>query len=163
MNKYILGIIALSGSVAQTSWAAESAEEKVALDKLPAPVARALKEHAGAATITNVSKEAEKGKTVYEATFKAKGRVHDLTVDAAGKLVSDEETVPFSEAPGVIRQAIEREFPGAKVEKFERIREGGRTNYEALLSGKNRREEIKFSDKGKVLERENKTGSKEKD
>jgi hypothetical protein len=89
--------------------------------------------------------------------------VHDVTVDEKGKLVSDEETIPASQAPKNIREAIEREFPGAKIEKFERIKEGGKTNYEALLSGGKKREEIKFSQDGKVLEREDKTGDKDKD
>jgi uncharacterized membrane protein YkoI len=149
-------------SAALASWAG-AAEENVTLDKLPAAAAKTLKEQAGDAKITNVSREKEGGHTVYEGTFTKKGRVHDVTVDEHGKLLSDEETVPISEAPAVVRAAIEREFPGGRIQKFERIKEGGKTNYEVLLSGKQKREEIKFDDKGKVLEREDKTHAKDKD
>jgi hypothetical protein len=36
-------------------------------------------------------------------------------------------------------------------------------SYEALISSKGKREEIKFDNKGKVLEREDKTHDKDKD
>ena len=164
MIKSSITIVALSASLCLPSWAAdEAAEQKVSLDTVPPAVAKSLKQHAGDAKITSISKEKEGEKTVYEGTYKAKGRVHDLTVDEKGKLVSDEETIPVSEAPPAIRAAIEREFPGAKIEKLERIKEGRKTSYEALLSGKNRREEIKFSADGKVLEREDKRGDKDRD
>ena len=163
MIKPSITFIALSASLCLSAWAAEDTEEKVSLDKLPPAVAKALKEQAGDDKITDLSKEKDDGKTVYEATFTRKGHVHDVTVDEAGKLLSDEETIPASEAPEVIRKAIEREFPGGKIEKFERIKEGGKTNYEALLSKDKKREEIKFSVDGKVLEREDHTGDKDKD
>src|SRR3954464_2079176 len=155
-------ITVLVVTVALSAWAG-AAEEKVSLDSLPAAAAKTLKEQAGDAKITNVSKEKEGSQTVYEGSFTKKGRAHDVTVDEKGKLLSDEETVPVSEAPAVVRAAIEREFPGGKIQKFERIKEGGKTNYEVLLSGKEKREEIKFDDKGKVLEREDKTHAKDKD
>jgi uncharacterized membrane protein YkoI len=142
---------------------ATAAEEKVNLDQLPAAAAKTLKEQAGEAKITNVSKEKENGHVVYEASFTKKGRAHDVTVDEKGKLVSDEEVVPVAEAPAAVRAAIEREFPGGKIQKFERIKEGAKTSYEVLVSGKNKREEIKFDDQGKVLEREDKTRAKDKD
>lgn len=156
-------IIAISASLCVSVLAAEDAEEKVSFEKIPAAAAKALKEQAGGEKITGLSKEKENGKTIFEATFKRKGRVHDVTVDEDGKLVSDEETIPVSEAPGVIHEAIEREHPGGKIEKFERITEGKKISYEALISSKGKREEIKFDSKGKVIEREDKTGSKEKD
>jgi uncharacterized membrane protein YkoI len=156
-------IIAISAMLSLPAWAAEGVEEKASLDTIPAAAAKALKEHAGAAKITNVSKEKENGKTVYEGTFTAKGRVHDVTVDDDGKLVSDEEVVPLSEAPAAVRAAIEKEHPGGKVQKFERIKEGGKVSYEALISSKGKREEIKFDSNGKVLEREDKTGEKDND
>ena len=166
MIKQTITIIALSAALCFSTWGAEekeSAEEKVSLDKIPAAAAKTLKEHAGDAKITNLSKEKDEGKTIYEATFKKDGRVHDVTVDEDGKLISDEEVIPLSEAPEAVRAALEKEHPGATVEKFERIKEGGKVSYEALVSGKGKREEIKFDEKGKVLEREDKTNDKDKD
>jgi uncharacterized membrane protein YkoI len=163
MIKHSITCIAFGVSLSFSGWCAEDKEEKASLDKLPAAVAKSLKGQAGSEKITNVSKEKDEGKTVYEGTFKRNGHVHDVTVDENGKLLSDEESIPASEAPKNILDAIEREFAGAKIEKFERIKEGGKTNYEALLSKGKKREEIKFSADGKVLEREDKTGASDKD
>lgn len=158
MNKQFLSLIVLTASLCAVAGAGE---EKVSIDKIPAAAAKALKEQAGDAKITNLSREKEEGKTVYEATFTRKSRVHDVTVNDAGKLLSDEEVVPVSEAPQAVRAAIEKELPGARILKFERIHEGGKVSYEALLSSKEKREEIKLDEKGKVLEREDKTHSKD--
>ena len=62
-----------------------------------------------------------------------------------------------------LREAIEKEHPGGKIDKLEKITKGGKISYEALISGKAKREEIKFDSKGKVLEREDKTGKKKDD
>lgn len=164
MKKLSITMIAVSASLCFAVQAAEKdVEETVSLDKIPAAAAKALKEQAGDANITNLSKEKAEGKLVFEATFTKKGRVHDVTVDENGKLVSDEEVIPLSEAPETVRAAIKKEAPDGKIVKFERIREGGKISYEALISTKSKREEIKFDDKGKVLEREDKTGTTEKD
>ena len=164
MIKPSMTIIALAAGLCFKAEAAdEDTETKVALGTIPAAAAKALKEQAGDAKITGLSKEKDEGKTVFEATFTKKGRVHDVTVDERGKLVSDEEVIPVTEAPKAVRAAMEKEAPGAKIEKLERIKEGGTVSYEALLSGKHKREEIKFDDKGKVLEREDKMRSKGKD
>jgi uncharacterized membrane protein YkoI len=155
-------IIILTAGLCLCAWpAAEGSETKVLLDKIPAAAAKALKEQAGDEKITNLSKEKDDGKTVYEATFTRKGRVHDVTVGEDGKLISDEETIPTSEAPKAVLAAIEKEAPGGKIEKLERIKEGGKVSYEALISAKGRREEIKFDAKGKVLEREDKGKGKD--
>ena len=164
MIKPSITIVVLSTALCFAGIAAEKdAEESVSLEKIPPAAAKALREHAGGAKITGVSQEKDEGRMVYEASFTSKGRAHDVTVDKAGKLVSDEEVVPIGEAPKAVKAAIEREIPGGKVEKFERIKEGGKVSYEELISAKGKREEIKFDSAGKVLEREDKTGKKEKD
>jgi uncharacterized membrane protein YkoI len=161
--KSSLTAMALIAGLSLAALAAEDKEEKVSLDKIPAAAANALKKQAGAEKITGLSREKDGSKIVFEATFKKDGHVHDVTVDEAGKLVSDEVTIATTEAPAVIRAAIEREHPGGKIEKLERITEGGKVSYEALVSGKGKREEIKFDSKGKVIERENKSGAKGND
>jgi len=166
MIKPIITIVAVSAGLSLSAWAAEvkeGVEEKVSLEKIPAPAAKTLKEHAGDAKITNLSREKDEGKIVFEASFKKNGRAHDVTVDEHGKLISDEEVVPLSEAPDAVRASLEKEHPGGKIQKFERIKEGGKVSYEALISSKSKREEIKVDSKGKVLEREDKTHDKDKD
>jgi len=142
--------------------AAEDAEQKVSLDKIPPAAAKAIKDLTGGVKITNLSKEKDEGKVVFEAQFSAKGHVHEVTVDEKGKLVSDEKVIEISEAPAPVQKAIEHEAAGGKVEKLERIDEGGKVSFEALIATKGKRTEIKFDGKGKELGRENK-GAKEND
>jgi len=123
---------------------------------------KAIKDLTGGAKITNLSKEKDEGKVVFEAQFSAKGHVHEVTVDEKGKLVSDEKVIEISEAPAPVQKAIEHEAAGGKVEKLERIDEGGKVSFEALIATKGKRTEIKFDGKGKELGRENK-GAKEND
>ncbi|MEA3207266.1 MAG: hypothetical protein QOE70_323 [Chthoniobacter sp.] len=156
-------ITTLSASICLSAFAAEDKEEKATLESIPEAAAKTLKAQAGGEKIKGVSKEKDEGRTVYEASFTKKGRAHDVTVDEAGKLISDEEVIPLEEAPGAVRAAIEKEHPGGKVDKLEKITEDGKVSYEALISGKKKREEIKFDSKGKVLEREDKTGAKKND
>jgi uncharacterized membrane protein YkoI len=99
MIKPSISFVTLSACLCLSAFSAEDQEEKVSLDKLSPTVAKALKEQAGKEKITALSKEKDEGKTVYEATFKREGRVHDVTVDEKGKLLSDEETIPASELP----------------------------------------------------------------
>lgn len=155
-------VLALCLSIS-TRAAEQNTEEKVTFENIPAAAAKALKEQAGGEKIKGLSKEKDEGKTVYEATFSRKGRVHDVTVSEDGKLVSDEETIPAAEAPKVVRAALEKELPGGKIEKMELIREDGKISYEALISAGDKRQEIKLDSKGKVLEREDKTREKKKD
>lgn len=158
-----LVIAALGGGFGLSAWAAEDKEEKVTLEKIPAAAAKAIKEAVGGERIQGLSKEKDKGKNVYEVSFHKGGRAHDLTVDESGKVVSDEEVIPVEEAPKNIREAIEKEHPGGKIEKLERITEGGKVDFEVLISGKGKREEIKFDSKGSVVEREDKSGKKGND
>lgn len=158
-----LTMILLSASLSVSACAAENAEKSVALDKIPAAAAKSLKERAGGAKITNLSEEKDEGKVVYEARFTARGHIHEITVDGSGKLMSDEQVIAVTESPDPVRAAIAKEAAGGKVDKLEHITEGGKVFYEALISTKGKREEVKFGRDGKVLARENKTGSKGND
>jgi uncharacterized membrane protein YkoI len=155
-----LTITLVSASLCVSAFAAENAEKTVTLDKIPAAAAKSLREHASGAKITNLSEEKDEGKMVYEARFSAKGHIHEITVDANGKLISDEQVIAVAESPDPVRAAIGKEAAGGKVDKLEHITEGGKVFYEALISTKGKREEVKFGRDGKVLARENKTGSK---
>jgi hypothetical protein len=142
---------------------AEDKEQKMTMETIPAAAAKAIKEQAGGAQITGVSKEEDEGKTVYEAKVNANGSVREISVDGDGKLVSDEQVIQLSEAPAAVRKAIEENTKGGKVEKLEKVTEGGKVTFEALVSGNAKREEIVFSPDGKVVEREDKTNEKDND
>jgi|GEM_PF-1155100 len=141
---------------------AEDKEKPVKLSEIPAAAATAIEKRVAGGQIVKVERDEEDGKVSYEARIKsAAGKISEVTVDATGKLLAVEDVIGLSEAPAAVRTAIEKETTGGKVEKLERVKEGGKTTYEALISARGKREEVVFSDTGKVTGRENKTGKKD--
>ena len=136
-------------------------EKVVPLSEVPAPVAAAFEKHAAGGKIVKVEQDEENGKITYEAQIKVKDAVSEVSVDAKGKLVSVEDVIPLAEVPAAVRAAIEKEAGEGKAEKVERVKEGGKTTYEAVIAAKGKREEVVFSETGKVVQRENKNGQKD--
>jgi hypothetical protein len=66
----------------------EAGDVKVKLADCPAAVQDTLKKEAGAGTIGNVEKDAEDGKTSYEADVTIDGKAWEIKVAEDGKLVS---------------------------------------------------------------------------
>ena len=62
-----------------------SAEQKIKVSDLPAAVQATVKAETANATVLGISKEAEKGKTVFEVETKVGSKTRDFVVDAAGK------------------------------------------------------------------------------
>ena len=139
---------------------AVDAEKIIPMSRLPEAAAHAIEKHAGGAKISKVSKETDDGKIAYEATTSLHGRTREISVDAEGRLLSDEQTIGLAAAPKAVRSAIEKK--GGKVEKLECVKEDGKTQYEALISSEGKRQEVIFSEAGKVVKIEDKKG-REKD
>ena len=66
----------------------EENEVKVALDQVPAAVQATLKEEAKGVAITEVDKETDDGKTVYETDVVIKGKNYEIKVAEDGTLIS---------------------------------------------------------------------------
>ena len=66
------------------------AETKVKMTDLPLAVQAAVKEQTKTATLVGLSKEKERGKTVYEVETKMNGKTRDLLIDATGAIVEIE-------------------------------------------------------------------------
>lgn len=98
-----------------------SAETKVTMESLPAPVRTAAREQLSGATLVGVSRETEKGKTLYEVETARGGRSRDVTLDAAGAVVEVEEEIDMAEVPDAAAQALRTKSAGGKIVKVERI------------------------------------------
>jgi len=66
----------------------EGAEVTVKFDQVPQAVQTTFKEEARGATITDVDKESEDGKTIYEADVDIKGKNYEIKVAEDGTLIS---------------------------------------------------------------------------
>jgi uncharacterized membrane protein YkoI len=103
------------------------------LTKLPPAVRATVEAETKNATLKDVSKEQEGGRTVYELETIVNGRTRDLMIDAAGKVYVVEEEISAEVAPPAVRAALEAR---GRIEKLESVLENGRTRYEAQVRTK---------------------------
>lgn len=136
---------------------AEESEKPIKFDQLPAPAAKAIKAAADGAKLKTLSKEKDDHADAYEAGWLVKGRKHEVTVAADGKVLAVEETIALEEAPKAARESIAKEAGGGKVTGVELVKEKGKTLYEALIKMENGCLEVVLDPKGKVVEREKKS------
>ena len=129
-------------------------EETLSWDQIPAPVQRAIKEHAGDAKIEKIEKESEGGKLVYEAEFKTEGRETELKIAPDGTLLGMEQEISLDQAPEAVRGAIERQVGGAKITEIELETEGGKTTYEVEFTRNGKEYELQIDPNGKILKLE---------
>jgi len=132
---------------------AGDAEKIPGIDRAPAPAAEALKKYAADAgmKIRKVAVEKHGKVTVYEAELTAAGKPErEVSVTADGKVKGEEETVPLDKVPEVVRKAIESNAKGAKISRVQRIKEDGRTTYEAAYVAKGKTTEVEFLEDGKL-------------
>jgi hypothetical protein len=152
----LTAVCALTLSVSSVH--AAERHQTVKLSSIPAPAAHALEKSAHGGTITEVEKEKEAGQVVYEAKIESKGRVREVTVDAAGNVQKVEHVIALADVPRAARHAIEAEAKGAEVIKVERVIKDRETTYKAIVLRGHKREKIVVSSRGKLLEREVKKG-----
>lgn len=101
--------------------AASAREEKVRLDRVPAPVMDTVKARFGDAAVKGAGKEKENGKLVYEITLEEKGRNVDVTVTPSGDLLLIERSVPESALPAPVAATLASKYPGATYRVIEEI------------------------------------------
>ena len=130
---------------------AEDGAKIPGMNRAPAAAAEALKKYAAEAgmKIEKVAVEKRGKVTVYEAELKASGKAdREVAVTADGKVKGEEETVPLDKVPEAARKAIEANAKGAKISRVQRIKEDGRTTYEAAYVLKGKTTEKEFLENG---------------
>jgi uncharacterized membrane protein YkoI len=111
----------------------EGKETKVQLKNLPPAVRATVEAETKNATIKGLSKETEKGKTVYELESLVNGRTRDLMIDSAGKVYVVEEQLDADKAPPPVRSALEAK---GTIVVLESVLENGKTTYEGQVKTK---------------------------
>ena len=114
------------------------AGDKVALDKLPKPVAEAVAKRFPKAEAKSASKDGEGDKTVYEVSLKDGGKNIDVSLTAAGAITQIEQELAFKDLPKVVAETFETKYPKATykiIEAVITVKDGKETleYYEAVL------------------------------
>src|SRR6516164_1953309 len=146
-----------------TARADEEKEGKVALDKVPQAVLKAVKDKFKGAELVSAATEKDEGKLIYEIVIKHEGHSIDVSVTPDGKIVSYEKTIDSKELPKEVSEALSSKYANAKIKRIEELVESEKVSYEVLLlTGDNQTVEVVFDPKGKILKEEKKGTKKEK-
>ena len=119
--------------IASISLWAFAAETAVKMKDLPPAVQKTVAGQTRGARIKGMSKEIEKGKTMYEVETMVGGKSRDLLIDAAGALVSVEEPVAIDSLPPAAKAALEKLAAGGKIKGVESVTKGHTVTYEAVI------------------------------
>src|SRR4051812_2486936 len=114
-------VVAVAGLVAFGAAAGadekDKKEEKVTADKLPKPVAAAVKAHFPDAEFTSITKETEGTKVVYDIELKQKGKKHEMDIQADGTVLEIENEVVATDLPAAVTKALSAKYPTATLKE----------------------------------------------
>ena len=89
---------------------------------------------------------------LYKVEFEIGSRGHDLWLDKSGVIKKHKEDFPKSELPQVIRQKIEAEFKGYKIDDVDKVEENGAVFYLVDLDGTAGDRKVLFTSAGEIKE-----------
>jgi uncharacterized membrane protein YkoI len=119
---------------------------------LPEAVQKTVTEQSRGATIRGLSKETEKGKTVYEAELNVDGHSKDISMDSAGHIIEVEEQVQLSSLPEAVQGGIKQSAGTAHVSMVESVtKDGALRYYEVHVKRGGKNSEIYIGADGKRL------------
>jgi uncharacterized membrane protein YkoI len=137
--------------VASVSFAiALAGETPVKMKDLPPAVQKTVQDQTKGAQIKGLSKEVEKGKTMYEVETMMNGKARDLLIDATGALVSVEEPIAIDAIPAAAKAAIEKLAAGGKIKSVETVTKGQTVTYEAVIAKGKKNSEVVVAADGSV-------------
>lgn len=132
-------------AITLTLAAAAAAETKIQMKDLPQAVRIAVETQTAGAQVKGLSKETEKGKTVYEVETMVNGKSRDITFDATGALVEVEEQVALDSIPAAAQAAIQKKTAGGRIKSLETVTRGSTVVYEAAYTKGGRTHEFQVN------------------
>ena len=144
--------LALVGPAHAAEKKAAAPSKGIPVENLPAAVQATVREQTKDAVIHHISKEIEKGKTVYEIETKVGTRSRDMIVGADGTLRVVENQVVLDSLPDPIRSTILKGAGKGKVLVVESVTlKDSLAYYEAQVSTGGKRSEIKVDPSGRIV------------
>jgi uncharacterized membrane protein YkoI len=122
----------------------------VKMQDLPPAVQKTVQDQTKGAQVKGISKEVEKGKTMYEVETTVNGKSRDLLIDASGALVSVEEPVAIDTIPAAAKAALEKLAVGGKIKSVESVTKGQTVTYEAVIAKGLKKSEVVVAADGSV-------------
>jgi hypothetical protein len=129
--------------------------EKVALDKVPVPIKKAIDNRFPGATLRSVEKEIEDGKVVFDVELTHQGRKYEMDIQEDGTVLEIEKEVAAKDLPAAVTKALEDRYPKVTIKEVMEINKVKGTqetpdHYEVVLvtaEGKNLEVEVSLTGK----------------
>ena len=129
-------------------------DKPVKQSDLPAAVARTIAAEGKGATLKGVSREKEKGQTLYEAEFTVNGHSRDLLIDATGAVVEVEEQVEMASLNPAVQAGLKAAAGKGTITRIESLtKKGMLVAYEAQVKTGAKRSEVQVGPDGRALAR----------
>jgi uncharacterized membrane protein YkoI len=159
--RFALGCVAvLTVTLAASFLSLARADEKVALDKLPAVVKDAVQKRFPNAKLVSAEKETEDGKTVYDIAIKDGEQKMSVDVSPEGKIVGYEKAIKAKDLPKAVADAFHAKYPNATTRGVEEVYkvDGSDEKLEGYEIGfttaDNKKMEVVISPEGKITKTE---------
>ena len=146
----LFGCNAISGRAEKK----EAPGQAVTLSDLPAPARATIEKLTAGGKIKSIEREETGGMVIYDVEAKMKDKDVEYDVTANGKIVSSEESVPYTSLPVAVQAAVKKYFGSAEGLKASKEIEKGKTFYEVEGKKDGSTIELKLSEKGRILEEE---------
>ena len=132
------------------------AEQKLSVSDVPPKVMAAMDTRFRGAQYTSITKEKEKGNTIYDFELMQGGRKYEADVKEDGTIVEIEKAIEQKDLPPQVAEALNKKYPGATYkEVMEKDLVSGKDEtpheYEVVLTNsKGKDEEVTVSMQGKI-------------
>ena len=131
-------------------------EQSLQKKDVPNSVLAAFQKSYPKAKIKGYSKEVERDTVIYEIES-VEGTVHrDATYAGNGRLISIEESLPFTDLPQPVRNTIAKEYPKGKVSISEKVIKGSAIRFEVLVTSGKLKHELVLNPDGSIVKSEKK-------
>ncbi len=155
-HKQSLIITALLIAVGCFSGAGLAQEQPVKKKDVPKIVLATFQQSYPKATIKGYAKETDEGTVVYEIES-MEGTVHrDVTYTADGSVATIEESLPYADLPELVRNAVTKDYPKAKVSMCEKVTKGSTIQYELVVRSGKQKNELVYNTDGSLVTKEKK-------
>ena len=149
-----LSLVLGSGVVLGMFGLSALAFEKIAVDKLPPAVVKAIKHKFPDGKIEEAETEVEDGKTTYEVEVETKGGEYTLSLKADGTIEEIEKELAEKDLPAAVAATLKAEYPHAKLKEIEEATKGDKVTYEVHVVQEGKKTlEVVLDAQGKILEK----------
>jgi len=132
----------------------EAPGQVVSLSDVPEPARATIERLTAGGEIKKIEKEETGGTVIYDVEARLKDKDVEYDVASDGKVLTAEESVPYSSLPAAVRAAVEKYFGSAEGLKASKEIEDGKIFYEVEGKKGGAVIALKLDETGKILEEE---------